>query len=89
MGLAYVHQEGRVHRYLVTVLPTQLCCVMIPFCRNFKASHILVGVDGTVKLADFSVSASLIDKGHATKATTVVGSLAWMAPEVMELSEVR
>lgn len=52
--------------------------------RNLKGSHILVNKRGNIKLGDFAVSTSLVACGVRNTATTLVGTLAWMAPEVLE-----
>jgi len=52
--------------------------------RNLKGSHILVNKRGNIKLGDFAVSTSLVACGERNTATTLVGTLAWMAPEVLE-----
>ena len=52
--------------------------------RNLKGSHILVNKRGNIKLGDFAVSTSLVACGERSIATTLVGTLAWMAPEVLE-----
>mmetsp|Transcript_25899 Transcript_25899/g.72519 ORF Transcript_25899/g.72519 Transcript_25899/m.72519 type:complete len:564 (-) Transcript_25899:12-1703(-) len=51
--------------------------------RDIKARHILLNSAGDVKLSDFSVSASVLRQGRKEKAVTAIGSLAWMAPEVL------
>ena len=52
--------------------------------RNLKGAHILVSKQGDIKLGDFAVSTSLVTSGVRLQATTLVGTLAWMAPEVIE-----
>jgi serine/threonine-protein kinase 24/25/MST4 len=51
--------------------------------RDIKSANILLGLDGEVKLADFGVSATLINQ---KKRLSIVGSPYWMAPEIITSS---
>jgi len=55
--------------------------------RDIKGANILTTSEGLVKLADFGVATNL-QEPHPGGAQDVVGTPYWMAPEVIEMTEV-
>ena len=52
--------------------------------RDIKAANILVHADGRATIGDFACSRSLMETDGRTDPKTYVGTLQWMAPEVLE-----
>lgn len=52
--------------------------------RDVKPANLIVASDGTVQLTDFGIARSADDPTTITKPGAVVGTLAYLAPEVIE-----
>ncbi|KAI1317519.1 hypothetical protein EDD11_008326 [Mortierella claussenii] len=81
-GLDYLHKNGHIHRQVFNqrVWAECVCCMI-----DVKAGNLLMDDDGSVLLADFGVSSSLMETGDRRgMRKTFVGTPCWMAPEVME-----
>jgi len=54
--------------------------------RDLKAANLLITGEGEIKLADFGVSAKVIDPDGGNQSRfSVVGTPYWMAPEIIEM----
>ncbi|KAG0017908.1 hypothetical protein BGZ82_000620 [Podila clonocystis] len=89
-GLDYLHKNGHIHRQVSTdavahgIGAVNFGADMLN-AIDVKAGNLLVDNDGSVLLADFGVSSSLMENGDRRgMRKTFVGTPCWMAPEVME-----
>ncbi|KAG0363162.1 hypothetical protein BG005_002677 [Podila minutissima] len=89
-GLDYLHKNGHIHRQVSTDAVAHGIGVVnfgadMLNAIDVKAGNLLVDNDGSVLLADFGVSSSLMENGdRRSMRKTFVGTPCWMAPEVME-----
>lgn len=51
--------------------------------RDIKPGNVLVGSDGSIKLGDFGVAASILEQGRKRARYTIIGTPCYMAPEVL------
>ncbi len=51
--------------------------------RDIKAANIMLAEKGIVKIGDFGVARNLVGPQNRTNAHTFTGTIAWMAPEVI------
>ncbi|RKS74080.1 serine/threonine-protein kinase [Motilibacter peucedani] len=52
--------------------------------RDVKPENVLVGVDGTVKVADFGLVRAVTASSHTRSDGAVLGSVSYLAPELLE-----
>ena len=52
--------------------------------RDIKPGNVLLGQDGTIKIGDFGITASLMEQGKKRARFTVIGTPCYMAPEILE-----
>src|SRR5688500_4904034 len=84
-----LHDRGRL-------TPREVLAIAEPVCnalarahaaglvhRDVKPENVLIAADGTVKVADFGIARAIADTSH-TATGTLVGSVHYLAPELMQ-----
>ncbi|MBF0197873.1 MAG: serine/threonine protein kinase [Planctomycetes bacterium] len=50
--------------------------------RDIKSSNVMLNKEGVVKILDFGLARSVIEEQHLTLPNTILGTVAYMAPEI-------
>lgn len=80
-GLHFLHDVVKtLHRDITGILMIRF----FAFNNCLIGSNVLIGYDGTAKLADFGISKWFTDLDVTRSRTGGVGSLWYMSPEVIE-----
>lgn len=83
-GLDDLHAIAKILKH--TLLGLQYIHGSQMIHRDIKSSNILISSEGEVKVSDFGTSGSIRYPWNSRERKTFVGTVCWMAPEVLEQS---